>query len=66
MEWLVRLAARQKAVQICWVPSHVEVEQNEKADKEANIMANSQSAVFYNTMPHKDYLLRCVQKNSKS
>ena len=55
MAWLVRLAARQKVVQLCWVPSHVGIEQNEKADKEANIVANSQSAIFYNTIPHKDY-----------
>ena len=55
MNWLIRLAARQKTVRFCWVPSHINITGNEKADSEARRAASVEGEIYNRTLPHRDY-----------
>ena len=55
MNWLIRLAARQKTVRFCWVPSHINITGNQKADSEARRAASVQGEIYNRTLPHRDY-----------
>ena len=52
-EWLCWLASRYKSVQFCWVPAHVGIKGNEKADTEARL-ATSLEKVDFSFIPHTD------------
>ena len=52
-EWLFRISCRRKSVCFCWVPAHVGIRGNEKADKEAK-KACSNRNVSIDTVPHFD------------
>lgn len=53
--WLIHLSARQKIIQLCWVPSHIDIPGNEKADTKAKSAAQSDAPIYYYNVPHKDY-----------
>ena len=53
--WLCRLSSQQKCVHLFWVPSHIGVEGNVKADTEAKDVANSDIRIYYTKLPHRDY-----------
>lgn len=52
---IVRLAARQKNIKLCWVPGHINVEGNETADVKAREAAKSNLNFLTPDIPHKDY-----------
>ena len=54
-EWIIKLSARKKKIQFCWVPSHISVAGNEKADQYAREAAVSLELPIINSVPHKDY-----------
>jgi ribonuclease HI len=53
--WLIRLHSRHKDIQLCWVPSHVGIAGNERADEAAKQAANSNPPLHYSCIPHRDY-----------
>jgi Holliday junction resolvase-like predicted endonuclease len=53
--WIIRLAARKKSVQLCWVPSHINVAGNETADQNARNAAMSDDEIDFLHIPHRDY-----------
>lgn len=55
MNWLVRLSARQKIVRLCWVPAHVNIHGNHKADAEARRAAATGTQPYNRSLPHRDY-----------
>ena len=42
-------------VTVCWVPSHIGIPQNERADETAKIAAESDSPVSNSRVHYKDY-----------
>lgn len=52
---LIRVASQEKTVQLCWVPSHVMIEGNEKADTEARAAAASEDPLALRRVPYRDY-----------
>ena len=54
MNWLIRLAARQKTVRFCLVPSHIAITDNEKADSEARRAASVEGEIYNRTLSHRD------------
>ena len=61
-EWLSELHARQKRVTLCWVPSHINVDGNEAADRAARLTAESNMPVDCIQLPHTDYYSQIRQK----
>ena len=61
-DYIIMLHSRHKSICICWVPSHINIEGNERADQLAKQAAQSQGEVMYIHYPHKDYY--SVIKNS--
>lgn len=55
VNWLIRLASRHKEIQLCWVPSHVEISGNVRADSEARRAATSTRNILSSYLPYKDY-----------
>ena len=49
------LHSRHKVIRICWIPSHIYIEGNERADQLAKLAVQSQDEVTYIHHPHKDY-----------
>ena len=49
------MQSRHKRVQICWVPSHIGIEGNEKVDTLAKVAADSDGECTYVTYPSRDY-----------
>ena len=39
-EWLFRISCRHKSVSFCWVPAHVGIHGNERADRKTKIACN--------------------------
>lgn len=68
VQHLVNLASHHKSVVICWCPSHVDIEGNEKADREASAAAHSDVAVDQQIVPFRDYypLIKSAVKNTWS
>ena len=52
-EWLFRIATKHKTIKFCWVPSHVGISGNEKADSEARVAATLNEN-HINGVPHSD------------
>ena len=52
-EWLYRLASKFKYVNFCWVPAHVGIPGNERADEEAKEIISRESIDFH-YIPHTD------------
>ena len=67
-EWLFRIASKHKTIKFCWVPSHVGISGNEKADSEAREAAivgvNEISSVPHSDMkgPIRRYIQRKWQE----
>ena len=53
--WLIRLFSRHKIVNFCWVPSHVGLAGNERADKLAKAASISDRPIDLTSLPHTDY-----------
>ena len=53
-EWLLRIAARHKDVQLCWAPSHTNIAGNETADREARAVIANQPMYHTKTIHHRD------------
>ena len=53
--YIIMLHSRHKAIRICWIPSHVNIEGNERADQLAKQAAQFQDEVTYIHHPHIDY-----------
>jgi len=60
-QWIIRLHTIHKTVKICWVPSHVEVAGNERADREARNAVTQHAPVVIDHLPHRDYhgIIKC-------
>ena len=71
-EWLFHISCRKKSVCFCWVPAHVGIHGNERADKEAKVACTS-SDYEIKKVPHydmrrpiKSYILQKWQKRWSS
>ena len=53
--WLIMLQTRHKRVQFCWVPSHIDIDGNEQADRHAKEAAKSQGESAYVSYPYRDF-----------
>jgi len=53
--WIVRLATRRKLVSLCWVPSHLQIAGNERADELAGRAATAAVDPDYTDLPYSDY-----------
>ena len=52
-EWLFWISYRHKSVYFCWVPAHVGIPGNERADRKAKIACN-QREINVKAVPHFD------------
>ena len=71
-EWLFRISCWHKSVSFCWVPAHVGIHGNERADRKAKISCN-QREINVKAGPHIDmkqpihnYILRKWQERWSS
>lgn len=53
--WLRFLRRKRKLVHFCWVPAHVGIPGNERADLAAKAIISDTEVVRPQTLPHKDY-----------
>ena len=53
--WIIKFHSRHKSMQLCWVPSHINIAGNERADQLAKQGALSQDDLAYELYPYKDY-----------
>ena len=54
-QWNKLVTAQGKTIKFCWVPAHVDVEGNEKADDAALRAATGNAQIPELPLPHKDY-----------
>ena len=52
-EWLFQISCWHKSVSFCWVPAHVRISGNERADRKAKIACN-QREINVKAVPHFD------------
>ena len=52
--WIIRLASKRKHVQLCWVPSHVQIAANERADELARMATTDGDHKYYH-IHFRDY-----------
>ena len=57
-EMMIQILAQGKNIKLCWVPSHVNIPGNERADEAAGRAASSQMAVLDTRAPAHDYYPR--------
>ena len=55
--WMIRLASRRKIIELCWVPSHMNIRGNKHADREGKAAATDQATDVLNTRvpPYLDF-----------
>ena len=52
-EWLFRISCKHKSVSFCWVPAHVGIKGNERADREAKKVCSQRTLDIYK-VPYSD------------
>lgn len=62
LRWLIHLSSRHKTVNLCWVPAHVNIAGNERADGEARAAAATNGPAFNRSLPHRDYFMYIKQQ----
>ena len=53
--WLTRLFSRHKNIRFCWLPGHMDIPGNCKADTEARAIGRAMGVVAAYALPHHDY-----------
>ena len=53
--WLIMMQARYKTVKLCWVPSHINIAGNERADRLAKEVATAEGNIALVHYPYKDF-----------